>query len=64
MLKAMDKITWWPAMDDIFLAKSAYALELDKGTRNIAETLTPLIKCVFWKFIWRLNISSYVKHFI
>lgn len=34
LFKAVDKITWWPARNDLFSIQSTYALEVDRGRKT------------------------------
>lgn len=48
----------------LFFIKSTYALEVERGRKDLGESSTPKSKEMFWKNIWKLNIPSSIKHFI
>lgn len=60
----VDKMTWWPTHNGLFLIKWAYALEISKGRRNLGDTLNPQTNEDLWRATWKLDIPGAAKHFL
>lgn len=63
MYGATDRLSWWPAKNDIFSVKSVYFLKINRNKQNEGESLKTNDDNGLWTTLQKLQISTTTKYF-